>query len=125
MPSTTLSRDEMLAEYAVREALDTVSSRIAQILEDRDVAERLTLAGGIDALAEDVRLTELFAQLFPGDNDEPDDRTSAESNYIAARILRTIVYHADYLRDEARDLFVKASRERFTAHAAKKGADNA
>lgn len=124
MPSTTeVTREELEAEFIAREAVNMVGNRIGMLLyeEDRDIHAMLEPAAGTsDALIHDVRLTEMFDDLFP-DDDDPDDRMNAESFYIAARILRAIVYHAEYLRRESERMFEVAMERRRKAEAAEKG----
>ena len=76
-----------------------------------------------DGLIQDERCDSLFTELWPNDEDTetPEfNRASAESMYIAAKILRAVVYHADYLRREAQRMFVLA--EKFERAAGRDGA---
>lgn len=111
----TATRDERLAEYVVREALQSVENRIYGALEwEPEIAQRFdALAGSTDGLRVDERLDVLFRELFPDDDSTESAvafQCSADSCRLAARVLRAIVYEADHLRSEAEHLF-KLSRE--------------
>ena len=107
--TTAQTREELIVEYVARDALETVNNRVRILLEiaDKDVIAKLPDENG-DGLMTDARHSELFSELWPKERDAETAeyvRTSAESCYIAGRILRTIVYHADQLRGEIDDLF--------------------
>lgn len=105
------TREDMLAEYAARHAIALVHNRIRMVMEgeDRDVLAVPYIADvRFDELSHDAVMEELFEALWPdeiSDGDADNWRCSAESCYIAARILRAIVYHADQFRGEAKYLF--------------------
>jgi hypothetical protein len=134
MASTTVTpdRDELVAEWIARESLVIVQNRLALLIEDedKDIAARMPGSDN-DVLVSDERCDELHNTLWPDDDDLTGDpslhplgpdawRASAESCYIAARLLRTLVYHADGLRDEAERLF-ELSREQQRKAAAPEG----
>ena len=123
MPSTMTSREDLLAEYVARAAQSMVLNRLRGLLEDEDldVLERLPHEDS-DELVLDHRSEQLFGELWPDDED-PAPEVHAEACYLAARILRTIVYHADHLRVEAEDLFQLADKYRREANEAGVGDD--
>lgn len=117
MPNTTLeaeaTREELVAEWVTRDAAALVQNRVRMILEgeDQDVLEKLS--DRLDSLVSDPRCDYLFSALWPEDEDteSPEHvRASGEACYMAARILRSIVYHAEHLRGEAQGLFEMADK---------------
>jgi integrase len=87
MPSTTLTRDEMVAEYVARDAVSLVGNRLALILsdEDQDIAAMLPAIEDEDLFLDERRHT-LFAELWPTDA----DAESAERGTKTARSRRTV-----------------------------------
>lgn len=123
MPSTTeATREELVAEYVIRDAVNLVENRIRHTLEgeELDICARLDALQAVFAedLLPDPRREALFEQLYPGEDDGPDDRAGAETCRIAAKILRSIAYHAEYLRGEAQRLFELAEKDERAAQAA-------
>lgn len=121
MPDTTTieaeaTRDELIAEWVARDAVENVQNRVRMILsgEDEDVLAKM-LSDREDVLVSDQRCSDLFLALWPTEEDAetPEHlRASGEGCYLTARILRAIVYHADYLRGEAQHLFELADEQK-------------
>lgn len=108
------TRDELIAEWVARDAVATLQNRVRMILSgsDEDVLAKM-FDNGQDVLASDERCTALFSALWPGDEDTEGHeylRAEGEACYLAARLMRAIVYHADYLRDEVQHLFEVADK---------------
>jgi hypothetical protein len=113
--ATEATREELIAEYVARDALSIVENRVRGLLEgeDHDILAKLTTSEASDGLRTDPRLEELFLTLWPTEEDSNGarhDRASVDSVYMAARILRTIVYHAEHLLREAQFLFELADK---------------
>ncbi|HXH34994.1 MAG TPA: hypothetical protein VNJ54_11345 [Plantibacter sp.] len=134
------TREERVAEYIARDSVATVLGVIRDMMEgeDKDVLGRLVFAENkhADNLIIDHRQGELFCDLWPDDDATDADprlhpmgveahRASAESSYVAARIMRTIVYHVDYMRSEAQRHFEFADKTHRRADEAEKDGDDA
>ncbi len=134
------TREELIEEYIARDAVATVLGVIRDMMEgeDKDVLGRLVFAENqhADNLIVDNRQGELFCDLWPDDDaTDPDPRLHpmgveahralADSSYVAARIMRTIVYHVDHMRSEAQRHFEFAAKTHRRADEAEKGSDDA
>lgn len=111
-----VTREQLIAEYVLREAMATVGNRIYATLNGEEI-DLLALQPETDSsetVILDTRLAELAHELWPEwDEDDPElVRVETETIHATARILRSIVYHSDYLRGEAQRLFELASTRR-------------
>lgn len=123
--ATEATREELIAEFIVRSAVDDLHHAIRMTMEgeDNDVVAKLDS----DGLMHDARYQELFATLWPDEEDTEGPeflRANDESGYLAARMLRAIVYHSDDLRAEAQRLFGRSDSFRY-AERAEEASDDA
>lgn len=112
--TTEASREELVAEYVARNALELVHNRIHLLLEGGDEDVLACFPENTSNLVNDLRLDELFTMLWSGVDEERilEGELAGKDCYLAARILRAIVYHAEQLRADADYLFEHAARTR-------------